>query len=246
MGLRNQVALITGGAEGLGRHLAIHLAGMGYQIIVFDIKAFTDLPCGYQDKIGAYYRIDLADISSLRRACDQVIHRHKRVDILVNNAAVRLFKNFSAFNEQEIAAYVNVNLVAPILLIKKFFPGMKAKGHGRIINIASRSAYWGYRTGTLYGSTKSALVNFTEAFGKELDVRRDNVTINAICPDSFSSMHGERFRNYDRLVTKIERLIEDLIASQRNAEVIPILLGKTKIDDYLRRILETSIWFIKY
>jgi|GEM_PF-2165174 len=244
--MHSHTILITGGAQGLGRHLASYLAGRGNQIIIFDIESFTNLPRHYRAVISAYHKVDLSDIKSLQRASDRVIVKHRCVDVLVNNAAMRVFKNFSAFSEQEIATYTNVNVIAPIMLIKKFFPMMKEHGYGRIINIASKSVYWGYRAGTLYCSTKSALVNFTEAFGRELDVNRDNVTINAICLDSFRSVDGKRFAGYDHVVSSAGQLIEDLLGSKRNAEIIPILRGRSKVHQVLRRLYEIYIWLRKY
>jgi len=76
---------------------------------------------------------------------------------------------------------------------------MKEKGYGRIINVASLSGFQGYKTGSLYCSTKAALIRFTESLGKDLEKRDSDVTANVICPDSFSSVEGEIYSGRDAI-----------------------------------------------
>ena len=241
-----RIILITGGVHGLGRQLAEHLSRKGHEIIMLDIEAFTRLPNACKNIIRDYYEVDLAHLHAVNDTIDIILRKYERIDVLINNAALRIFKGFLNFNQLEIEKYINVNFKAPVLFIKKVFPFMKKNGYGRIINIASKSAFWGYSSGSMYCSTKSALVKFTEAFGKELNVHKDNVTINAICPDTFRTIEGKNLKGHDYIVDTICKTVDDILNSRRNSELIPILLMKTKLLEIGRDFKKHFLWLLKY
>lgn len=243
---KGKIVLITGGAQGLGRNLAEHFYKKGYSIIILDIQSFEDLSESFKEIIEDYYEIDLSDLSLLNQTIDELLVKHKKIDVLLNNASLRIFKDFVDFTESEIERYINVNLRAPLLLIKKIVPIMKQNGYGRVINISSKSAFWGYQKGSLYCSTKSALTRFTEAFGRELDVKKHNVTVNAICPDSFSTTDSRRLKGYRSITRIITNSIDDILLSQRNAEIIPILLPQNKLIQIIRDAKKNLFLLSKY
>ena len=111
---------------------------------------------------------------------------------------------------------------------------MKKNGFGRIINISSISAYKVYDTGSLYCSSKRALIAFTEALGKELEPLNGSVTVNAICPDSFSRIDGTGLKNYDLITGSVLADIERIIKSRSNGTTISVFTFKHKIRERLR------------
>jgi 3-oxoacyl-[acyl-carrier protein] reductase len=226
--------VITGGAQGLGRRITEHLSRRGYRVIVLDIKPFSDIPSAYRKRIDRYYEVDLSDLMAVSKTIDRIIKKHGSIDVLINNAALRFFRDYMDFGEEDIQKYIAVNFTAPILMIKKILPVMIKKGYGRIINISSKGGFHGYRTGSMYSSTKGALIKFTEAFGMELNGNKGNVTVNVICPDSFSSLEGEKFCGYDQIVNSIVKHIDRILDSKINAAVIPVFLPKTIFVEILR------------
>lgn len=237
--------IITGGAQGLGKHLAEHLNRRGHQVIVLDIKAFCNIPMAYRQIIQDYYEVDLSDLTAVGKTMEYIIKKHKYIDVLINNAAFRFFKDYMDFSEDEIQKYIAVNFTTPILIIKKIFPYMEASGYGRIINISSRGGFHGYRTGSMYSSTKGALIRFTEAFGMELNGSKGDVTVNVICPDSFSSLNGEKYCGYDHIMNSIAKHIDRILDSDLNAAVIPVFLPRAKFLEIMRQFKDVLLWLKK-
>jgi len=161
---------------------------------------------------------------------------------LINNAALRFFRNYIDFSEKEVHEYVAVNFTAPILMIKRIFPLMKKSEYGRIINISSIGGFHGYTTGSMYSSTKGALIKFTEAFGMELNGSKGDITVNVICPDSFSSVSGEKYYGYDHIVNSIVKHIDKILDSDLNAAVIPVFLPRTRFIEIMRNFKEILLW----
>ena len=177
--------LITGGAKGLGAHLARHLSAQGHRILVLDRTASRDLAPGYHEMLTEYMTADLADWSAVRDCIAQILAKHEgQIDVVINNAAARSFAEFSNFDASEIERCIQVNFETPVLLTHELLPVMKHNGYGRIINIGSRSGFQAYPSGSLYCSTKSALAVFTQSVGSELATSGKDVALNAICPDS--------------------------------------------------------------
>ncbi|HEC93515.1 MAG TPA: SDR family NAD(P)-dependent oxidoreductase [Candidatus Atribacteria bacterium] len=243
---KKRIILITGGTQGLGMYLAKHLHKMGHTIIILGTRSFKNIPESYKKIIQDYYKIDLSDLTAVNIVLSNIIRKYKNIDVLINNAALRIFKNYIEFSEAEIERYINVNFKIPILLIRKIFPIMRKNGYGRIINISSKSAFWGYKSGSMYCSTKSALIKFTEAFGRELKVHNNNVTINVICPDSFRTVEGEWLKGCNRIMSLIAKNVDEILVSNRNAEVIPVLLPKTKFVEITHNCKKCLLWLIKY
>jgi len=234
--------IITGGAQGLGKRIAEHLSRSGHRIIVLDIKAFDDVLPAYRRVIEDYYRVDLSDLTAVSRTLDDVINKYKCVSVLINNAALRFFRDYPDFSEEEVEKYITVNFTAPILIIKRIFPIMVKHGYGRIINISSRGGFRGYRTGSMYSSTKGALIRFTEAFGMELNGNEGAVTANVICPDSFSSLRGEKYDGYDYIINSIVKHIDKILNSNLNAAVIPVLLPRSKFLEIARNLKDMLLF----
>ena len=213
----NKTVLITGGIQGLGKYISIRLLDNGYKIIVFDkknIKSSDD----FINKI-KYYQIDLNDINGVKNLIKKVIEENGKIDILINNAAIRDFKSFDEFTYSELENYANVNFISSIILTNEVIPYMKINGYGRIIFISSMSAFRGYKTGSLYCSLKSAINRFVEA--ASFDLKKDiNITINVICPDSFQTINGEKLRYYNSILFKIYNSISSFIKNNKTGRVI--------------------------
>src|SRR4030042_728283 len=142
MRLKDKVAIITGGARGIGRAYALRLAKEGAKIVIADILEGQAVVEEIEAKGGEalYVNTDVTREESVKEMARKVVERFGRIDILVNNAALfanLLKKPFWEIPVQEWDAVMAVNLKGPFLCSKAVYPQMKKQGKGKIINISS-------------------------------------------------------------------------------------------------------------
>ena len=179
--LAGQVALVTGGGQGIGAAIARRFHRAGARVAVFD----ADGPNA--EAIAAEIK-GTATIGDVRSEADVIAALAKTeaalgpVTILVNNAGITgrcdLTWNLSA---EEVRTVLDVNVIGPFLFCRAVVPGMLARGYGRIINVASIAGKEGNPTLMPYSASKAAVIALTKALGKELAGKSD-VTVNAVSP----------------------------------------------------------------
>lgn len=178
-----QVALITGGANGLGFALAQRLASRGVTVVLLDINA--EKLRAARDTIGGSCRaeiVDLTDTSQVRAAIDRTATDLGRIDILVNCAGIT-GKTAIKTHEVDLADFdrvMNVNLRASLITAQGVLPHMLRRDYGRILNIASISGKEGNAGMLAYSTSKAAVIGMTKVLGKEY--AETGVTINALAP----------------------------------------------------------------
>lgn len=194
--LDGKVALITGGARGLGLAMATGLAEAGAEVVLADIlrdegeEKARDLAARGQK---AHYRtIDVSDRDGVFAAMNEVADALGGIDVLINNAGVGGKSHGGPFAAQEMTpehwrALMSINLDGPFACCQAVHPVMKARGGGAIINIAS---VWGLGASSsmpvaAYASSKGALVNLTRQLAVEW--ARDGIRVNAIAPGFFDT-----------------------------------------------------------
>ena len=168
-------AIITGGAKGIGLAIARRLAtdGAAIALIGRDAAALERAA----KELGARHAIaDVTDHAALRDA----IAALGPCDILVNNAGAAISKPFLKHDLGDFEAMLAVNLLSAVTACQSVLPGMRTKGFGRIVNIASTAGLKGYPYVTAYVAAKHALVGFTRALA--LETVKDGITVNAVCP----------------------------------------------------------------
>ena len=238
MNNRQLKVLITGGSRGLGRKIADYLAKQGHGVSVIDIAAKSDTEASYLSALEGYYECDLSNTHAIEDTFTSIINKAGKIDLLINNAAIREFKKLEEFKPEEIERNINVDFIAPVILSNLCLPLMKKNKFGRIINISSISAYRVYCNGSLYCSSKRALIAFTEALGKELSDLNGTVTVNTICPDSFSRIDGTGLKDGQWITQAILGKIDNIIESRLNGKAINIFTLRHKISErlyYFRR-----------
>jgi NAD(P)-dependent dehydrogenase (short-subunit alcohol dehydrogenase family) len=179
-GLDEQVAIVTGARQGIGRKIAEGLAAEGARVVVADVQAADDVA----DELGGL--AVAADVSD-QHACEQMAHAaldaYGRIDILVNNAGIYTSLVPTPFEELSIEEWkrvFDVNVLGMYLATRAVAPHMRRAGHGRIINLASGTPYKGVPYLLHYVSSKGAVLAMTRALAKELGA--DNVLVNAVAP----------------------------------------------------------------
>jgi NAD(P)-dependent dehydrogenase (short-subunit alcohol dehydrogenase family) len=182
--LQDQVAIITGASRGIGNAMAQAYAEEGARLCLVATKAdklaevADSLQLG-EDRLMTL-AVDVRDRAASCAAVAQVEQRFGRVDVLVNNAGVYRAKPFLEYSDEDFQDMLDVNLFGVLHFMQACLPGMQARRHGRIVNIASTAGKWGSRNQSAYNVSKHAVVGLTRCVALEASVH--GVTVNAICP----------------------------------------------------------------
>ena len=184
-GLSGKVAIVTGGARGIGRAIARDLAAAGAQVVIADVsgaeKAAAELAADGLDVSGG--ELDVTDEASAAALVDAAARAHGGVDILVNNAGLFATLKPRGFEEIDVAEWrrvMDVNVLGYFLMTRAVVPHLRRRGGGAIVNIASTTSLKGVANLLHYSSSKGAVQAMTRSLASELG--KDDITVNAVAP----------------------------------------------------------------
>jgi len=183
--LQNRVALVSGASRGLGRAIAIALAGAGAHVAVNYQKqqAAAEEVCATIRKLGSRAIAVQADVS-VSAEVDRLVSAVERdlgpVDILANNAGISQIKPFGELTEADWDHLLDVNLKSAFLVTQRVLPGMRERHWGRIINLSSVAAQTGGVIGPHYAASKAGLIGLTHSYAALL--AKEGISANAIAP----------------------------------------------------------------
>ena len=184
MELRGATALVTGAAGGLGDPIARALADQGTRLVLSDLPGDALDRRAEQLEAGGFpvtfVSADLRDRKQLGDLVSRVEAEAGPVDVLVNNAGIELTAPFVDYTDEEIDAVLDVNLLAPMSLIRQAVPGMIERGRGHVVTIASLAGSFSPAYMATYGLTKAALIALTQSLRAEYV--EAPVGFSAICP----------------------------------------------------------------
>jgi 3-oxoacyl-[acyl-carrier protein] reductase len=183
--LTGRTALVTGGSRGIGRAIALALAGAGARLAVgyaHDRHAAERVAAEIADAGGEGVLLggDLADPASVRAVADAAIRELGAVDILVANAGIGPQTQLADVTPEDWDRVQAVNLRAPFLLTQALVPGMRERGYGRIVLMSSVAAFTGGIVGPHYAASKAGLLGLAHYLARTL--AGDGITVNAIAP----------------------------------------------------------------
>ncbi len=185
MTTEKQVALITGGARGIGAATARLFARNGYAVAILEVLEEGQAVCAEIAAAGGesiFLRCDVSNEAEVKEQVGQVVTRYGRIDALVVNAGVVLVKPLDEITWEEYQKVVNTNLGGTFLLCKHVLPVMKRQKGGAIVNVASVSGHVGQTDHAVYGATKGAIIALTRALAWE--VAPYNIRVNSLSPGS--------------------------------------------------------------
>ncbi len=184
MKLEGRVALITGGASGIGRATALLFAREGAAVAVVDLDGTGALAVAQEiENRGGQaiaVRCDVSQAADCRRAVEEAVSAFGRLDILFNNAGIIRRANVLEISEEEWDRAMAVNVKSIYLMSKYAIPFMAGAGGGAIVNTGSGWGLVGGRNAVSYCASKGAVVNMTRAMA--LDHAAQNIRVNCICP----------------------------------------------------------------
>jgi all-trans-retinol dehydrogenase (NAD+) len=183
--LKGDVAVITGGAGGIGRLMALRLAREGCKVVLLDInKAGLDAVAAEVAALGVTARAYVCDVSKredIYRVCKQVEDDFGRVDILINNAGIVGGKTLLEADDNRMELTIRINTMALMWMTKALLPGMLRRNHGHVINVASSAGLVGLPGLVDYCASKFGAVGFDESLRIELKKLGTNVKTTCLC-----------------------------------------------------------------
>ncbi|HEX4998061.1 MAG TPA: SDR family oxidoreductase [Terriglobia bacterium] len=185
--ITNRVAVVIGSTSGIGRALALGLAGHGATVIPSGRREDrVAAVCREIEQLGVptlAHTVDVGSRASIDALRDAVLEKFGRVDILVNAAGVTFRQASAEVDEGRWAALMDTNVNGTLRACQSFFEPLKRSGRGRVINIASLGSYLAFHEVAAYCASKTAVLSLTRSLGCEW--ARDGVSVNAIAPGVF-------------------------------------------------------------
>lgn len=201
--LENKIAVITGGAQGIGKATVKKFAEEGAVIIIWDVnKEKASLTINelksISDKI-EFQKVDVTNLDSVSAAASEIVENHKKIEILINNAGITRDASFLKMTAEQWKQVLDVNLTGVFNCTKAVAPFMVENKFGKIVNTSSVVGLYGNFGQTNYVATKSGIIGMTKVWARELG--RKGINVNAVAPGFIAT---------EMITTIPEKVIETL------------------------------------
>ena len=182
--LQNKIAIITGGASGIGKAASFKFAKEGATVIIWDVNKEKCVETLAELKSKGYicdaHVLDTTDADETEKIAKKIASTYGRIDILINNAGITRDATFKKMTSNEWQQVLDVNLTGVFNCTKAISPYMIENNYGRIVNTSSVVGLYGNFGQTNYATSKAGLIGFTKSLAKELG--KYNITVNAVAP----------------------------------------------------------------
>lgn len=184
MRLKDKVAIITGGGNGIGKETVLTFSKEGATVIIADYNEQAGNETLEQLKSnggkGMFIKVDVSDYDSVKKMVEEVIEQFKRIDILINNAGITQDALLKKMTPEAWQKVVDINLTGVFNCTKAVIDKMLEQGQGKIINTSSVSGVYGNVGQTNYAAAKAGVVGMTKSWAKELGPK--GINVNAVAP----------------------------------------------------------------
>lgn len=183
MRLKDRVAIVTGGARGIGKAVSELFAREGASVVIWDLlDAGEETAAGIRAQGGQaiFKKVSVADFEQVTKEAQEVFDRFGRIDILINNAGITRDKSFLKSTAEEWQLVMDVNLSSVYYCSKAVVPFMQQNNYGRIVSASSSTGLRGNFGQTNYAASKAGIIGMTKTMAIELG--KFGITVNAIAP----------------------------------------------------------------
>lgn len=178
MRLENKVAIVTGGAAGIGASMCKLFASEGAKVIAVDMADALS----YEDERVEFYKLNVTDSLGCKVLCEYVIEKYGKIDILVNNAGITRDGMTKKMTDEMWDLVIDVNLKGVFNMTRYVGPQMEKQGVGSIVNISSVVGVFGNIGQANYAASKAGVIGMTKTWAKEFARKGADVRVNAIAP----------------------------------------------------------------
>lgn len=214
MRLKDKVAIITGGANGIGKAAAEVFLSEGAKVVIadYDVESGKQVESQFLEQgfDVTFLQVNVADLASVKTMVQQVLSKYSKIDILINNAGITRDAMLVKMTEEDFNRVLDVNLKGVFNCTQAVVPYMIEKDYGKIINTSSVSGVYGNVGQTNYAATKAAVVGMTKTWAKEFG--RKGINVNAVAP-GFT-----RTNMVEKMPEKVLNHMESIVSLQRLGE----------------------------
>ncbi|MDD3629055.1 MAG: 3-oxoacyl-[acyl-carrier-protein] reductase, partial [Actinomycetota bacterium] len=209
MKLENRVAIVTGGARGIGKKICEVFLMEGALVYIFDVdesegtKTVNELNKTCRDSKINFFKVDITDEESVRKSIEEIINSEGKIDILVNNAGITRDNLILRMNLEDWQKVIDINLTGAFICSKYTVRHMVKARRGKIINISSIVGVHGNAGQCNYSASKAGIIGLTKTLAKEFAGR--NILVNAIAPGYIQTEMTEKLS--DTIKEKLMELI---------------------------------------
>jgi short-subunit dehydrogenase len=254
--LRGRVAAITGAASGIGRALAVELAGRGCHLALSDVDevglAETVATCDHGVKVTAL-RVDVADRAAVFAWADQVVGDHGKVNLIFNNAGVALGAPVDVMAFEDIDWLMGINFWGVVHGTQAFLPHLEAAGEGHVVNTSSVFGLLAIPTQSAYNAAKFAVRGFTDALRMELEIDKSNVSATTVHPGGIKTNIAKNARmdpslagassDFDKVLRTSPETAAKVIVKAVEADRRRVLIGAdAKAIELIARLVPAAVY----